>query len=50
MIHAFRIKDGKIYYCNRYAQTPRIKAESAAGKALNFRFGELFCVSGFVKL
>ena len=49
MIHAFRIKAGKVYYCNRYAQTPRVQQETAYGKALNVRFGELFCLSGFVK-
>jgi carotenoid cleavage dioxygenase-like enzyme len=24
MIHALRIKDGKIFYCNRYLNTPRL--------------------------
>jgi hypothetical protein len=25
MIHAFRMKDGKIFYCNRYTMTPRLQ-------------------------
>lgn len=31
MIHAFRIKDGRIFYCNRYTQTPRLLYETKYG-------------------
>ena len=27
MVHAVRIKNGELYYCNRYLWTPRLKAE-----------------------
>lgn len=27
MIHALRIKDGKMFYCNRYAKTPKLLNE-----------------------
>ena len=40
MIHAIRIKDGRLYYCNRLTQTPRMLAEKKAKKALFIRVGE----------
>jgi len=27
MIHGIRIKDGKIWYCRRYLETPKLKTE-----------------------
>jgi len=30
MIHAIRIKDGRLYYCNRLTKTPRVVEEIAA--------------------
>lgn len=50
MIHAFRIKDGKIFYCNRYTQTPRLQQEMKYGKAIYPRIGELFSMPGFLKM
>ena len=41
MVHAIRIKNGQIYYCNRYLQTPRYKVEKAAGEPIFMRIGEL---------
>ena len=49
MIHALRIKNGKMFYCNRYAKTPKLMSELKAGKALNVRAGELFSLSGLTK-
>jgi len=49
MIHAFRIKNGRIYYCNRYTNTPRLEAESKADGPLFIRIGELFNASGLAK-
>jgi len=41
MLHAISIKDQKLYYCNRFTQTPRYKAELAAGKQMFPKLGEL---------
>lgn len=49
MIHALRIKDGSMYYCNRYAKTPKLMNELKNGKAMNIRAGELFTLSGLLK-
>jgi hypothetical protein len=49
MIHALRIKNGKMFYCNRYIKTPRLAEELKAGKAIDIRAGELFCASGLFK-
>jgi len=49
MIHAFRIKDGRIYYCNRYTTTPRLLAETKAQGPLFIRVGELFNAAGLAK-
>lgn len=38
-----------MFYCNRYAKTPKLMSELKAGKALNVRAGELFSLSGLVK-
>lgn len=34
MLHAFRIRDGRVAYRNRWVRTPRWQAEHAAGRAL----------------
>lgn len=49
MIHAFRIKNGQMFYCNRYTQTPKLKREIEAGKAMSTRAGELFTGPGLMK-
>jgi carotenoid cleavage dioxygenase-like enzyme len=49
MIHAFRIKNGQMFYCNRYTQTPKLLQEIKAGKALTTRAGELFTGPGLIK-
>ena len=40
MIHQISINQGKVLYTNRYNQTPRYKAEKAAGKELYIEFGD----------
>ena len=40
MIHQINIDQGKALYTNRYNQTPRYKAEKAAGKELYIEFGD----------
>jgi carotenoid cleavage dioxygenase-like enzyme len=49
MIHAIRIKDGRLYYCNRLTQTPRVVDEMKAKQALNIRIGEFVSVFGLFK-
>ena len=49
MIHAMRIKDGKLFYCNRYTQTPKFLQEVKAGYAFKIRAGELFSGAGMIK-
>lgn len=49
MIHAFRIKNGQMFYCNRYTNTPKLQNEIKAGKALSVRAGELFSAAGLLK-
>lgn len=39
MVHAFRVRDGKVDYFNRYVRTPKWLAENAAGRALFGTFG-----------
>ena len=33
MVHAVKIKDGKLFYSNRFNQTNRLKEEEAQGEA-----------------
>lgn len=49
MVHALRIKGGKIYYCNRYTETPRYLHEVKSGQAEFIRAGELFKGAGLGK-
>lgn len=49
MIHAIRLKQGKINYCNKMTRTPKFLQELDAGKALTVRAGELFNGSGMMK-
>ena len=41
MVHAIRIKDGKLYYCNRFVEGERYLCEKKYGSAIWVRFGEL---------
>lgn len=50
MVHAVRIKNGSLWYCNRYIETPRFKKEQAAGQALGPRVGEMFGKVGMGKV
>ena len=50
MIHSFRIKDGKIFYCNRYTQTPKLEIETQEGKAIFPRFGDITGTTGLMKV
>jgi len=49
MIHAIRLKQGKINYCNKMTRTPKFLQELDAGKASFVRAGELFSGEGMVK-
>jgi len=50
MVHAIRIKNGEMYYCNRYLETPRYIEEKAAGKATRLRIGEMMHKGGIFKV
>lgn len=50
MIHAFRIKDGKIFYCNRYTQTPKLILETEEGKSVLPKFGEISGTVGLMRI
>ena len=50
MIHAIRIKNGKLLYSNKYTMTDKLKEELEYGEPVNIRFGELQSgLSGLVK-
>ena len=42
MLHAFRIKNGQLWFCNRFTQTTRYLEEKKAGHAIYDRLGELY--------
>lgn len=50
MIHAFRLKEGKIFYCNRYTMTPHLQQEFAADRAQGIRLGEMVGLAGLFKV
>jgi len=50
MVHAFRLKDGKIFYCNRYTMTPHLEQEFKAERAQGIRLGEMVGLAGLFKL
>ena len=50
MIHAIRIKDGRLFYCNRLIQTPRVLCEIESKKPCFIRIGEFVSVWGFMKV
>ena len=50
MVHACRIKDGKLYYCNRYLQTPKLQYENSKGCAIRLRVGEMDGKIGMFKM
>ena len=41
MVHAMRIKNGRLWYSNRYIETPKFKLERDAGQAVRIRVGEM---------
>ena len=50
MIHALRIKNGKLYYCNRWVQCPKMVEEDKAGQAIVIRIGEMAFKAGMLKM
>ena len=42
MVHAVGIHAGKVYYCNKFLETERLKEDMNQGKCVYHRFGELF--------
>lgn len=50
MIHAMRIKNGELFYCNRWLQCDRLKMEEGAGKAIIPRLGEMAYAGGLFKM
>jgi len=50
MIHAIRIKNGKLYYCNRYLNCWRLQTDRKAGKVVTMRIGEMDYPSGIMKM
>ena len=49
MLHAFRIKNGQLWYCNRFTQTDRYLEEKKAGHVIHSKLGELHSL-GVVKV
>ena len=49
MLHAMRIKDGQLYYCNRWVMCERMKLEDEAGGAVIPRVGEMAYKGGLFK-
>ena len=50
MIHAVRIKDGQLYYVNKWLESDRMKMEDEAGQAIITRVGEMAYKGGLFKL
>lgn len=50
MVHAMRIKDGELYYCNRWLESERYKMECEADQAIITRVGEMAYKGGLFKL
>jgi len=50
MIHAMRIKNGQLYYCNRWIMCERLKLEDEAGQAVITRVGEMGYKGGIFKM
>jgi len=46
MVHACRIKNGTVSFCNRYVQTSRFKQEKALGWPAFMKIGDMTGVSG----
>jgi len=42
MVHAFRIKNGQIWYANKYNQTNVYKESKEAGKKVRPYLGEIY--------
>jgi carotenoid cleavage dioxygenase-like enzyme len=51
MIHAIRIKDGRLRYSNKYTMTDRLRHELERGEPVDIRIGELESgLSGLAKI
>lgn len=50
MVHAMRIKDGELYYVNRWLESDRMKMENEADRAIITRVGEMAYKGGLFKL
>jgi carotenoid 9,10(9',10')-cleavage dioxygenase 1 len=50
MVHAMRIKDGELYYVNRWLESDRFKMETEADHAIITRVGEMAYKGGLFKL
>ena len=50
MIHGMRIKNGQLYYCNRWMKCDKFKAHKEAGKVVQTTLGEMSYKSGILKM
>ena len=50
MVHAMRLSNGTVSYCNRYLESPRYLAEKEMGGPTKVRAGELSSFFGCLKL
>lgn len=41
MLHAIGLKNGQLFYCNRYTKTNKYLTEKEAGKKIYASFGDL---------
>lgn len=50
MLHACRIKDGKVSYCNRFVDTFRLAQEEQFGSPLYVKLGDLRGMAGMAHI
>ena len=50
MLHACRIKDGKVSYCNRFVDTFRLAQEEAFGQPMYVKLGDLRGMAGMAHI
>jgi carotenoid cleavage dioxygenase len=50
MIHSIRIKDGELYYSNRYLRTERFKIEESRKKSVFIKIGDMEGFKGLLKI
>lgn len=50
MLHAIRIKDGKVNYCSRLLRTNKLKVEMESGRSKYIKIGEMYGYGGLVKI